>query len=144
MKIAMMIALPIAVLGAGTLAGAKDASLLQPGEYRVTIGLQLPHMEGVAGAEVHTICVRAGDTGTHGLVALSDHNPLRQCPASNVLQSRDGLRFDIVCPGSDAAVGTAQYTMQAHRFDGAITVKMGGKNMTMTERQSGRRVGYCK
>jgi Protein of unknown function (DUF3617) len=144
MRIAMAIALPIAALGAGAIAEAKEASLLQLGEYRVAVRIELPHLEHVAGAKVDTICVTAGDTGTHGLMALSDHNPLRQCPASNVLQSSDSLTFDIVCPGSDAAVGAARYTMQADSFDGAITVKMGGKNMTMIERQSGRRVGNCK
>jgi uncharacterized protein DUF3617 len=141
-----MIALPMAaVLGAGALAaGAKDAAL-QPGEYQVTTQLELPHIEDLRSAlRVDSICVTAGDAGTHGLVSLSHHNPLRKCPASNVLQNGDTLTFDIVCPGSDAAVGAARYTMRAQHFDGAIVVKMGGKNMTMVERQSGRRVGTCK
>jgi hypothetical protein len=142
----VMIALPIAaVLGAGALAAAKDAALLRPGEYRVTIRVDLPHIEDVGSAtKVDSICVTAGDAAMRGLAALSDLNPLRKCPTSNVLQNGDTLSFDIVCPGNDAAVGIARYTMQADYFDGTITVKMGGKNMTMIERQSGRRIGDCK
>lgn len=141
-----MIALPLAgIFAAGALAGAEEAALLQPGEYQVSIRLELPHMEDMGRATaVASICVMAGDAGTYGLFVLSDLNPLRKCPASNVRRDGDTLTYDIVCPGSDAPVGSASYTMRAERFDGAIAVKMGGKNMTMIERQSGRRVGNCK
>jgi hypothetical protein len=141
-----MIALPMAaIFGAAALAGRAEATPLQPGEYQVTIHLELPHIEDTTGTtKLDSICVTAGDSATHGLVVLSHLNPLRKCPASNVVRGGDVLTFDIVCPTTDAAVGSARYTMRADRFDGAITVKMGGKNMTMIERQSGRRVGNCK
>lgn len=141
-----MIALPMAaILGTGAPARAEEVPRLQPGGYQVTIRLKLPHIEVMTGVlDMASICVTAGDAGTHGLVALSDPNPLRKCPASNVLQNGDTLTFDIVCAGSDAAVGSARYTIGAEYFDGTITVKMGGKNMTMIERQSGRRVGNCR
>jgi hypothetical protein len=134
-----------AVFGGGVPAGAEEAAPLQPGEYQVTIRLDLPHIEetGLA-TKVASICVLVGDAGAQGLSVLSDVNPLRKCPPSNVRRNGDTLTFDIVCPGSDAAVGSASYTMRVEHFDGAITVKMGGKNMTMIERQSGRRVGDCK
>jgi hypothetical protein len=60
-----------------------------------------------------------------------------------VRRDGDTLTYDIVCAGSDAPVGAAKYTLRAESFEGAIVVKMGGKNMTMIERQSGRRVGGC-
>jgi uncharacterized protein DUF3617 len=145
MKKAMMSLATAAILGAGAVAEAEEAALLQPGEYLVTIRLELPHIEDVAGTtKVGSTCVTVVDAETRGLVVLSELNPLRQCPASNVLQDGDTLTFDIVCPGTDAAVGSARYIMWAERFDGAITVRMGGKNMTMIERQSGRRAGNCK
>jgi uncharacterized protein DUF3617 len=141
-----MIVLPmVAILGTRALAGVEEAPLLQPGEYQVTVRLELPHIEVTSGAlKVDHICVTAGDADAHGLVVLSDLNPLRKCPASNVRRNGDTLDFDIVCPGGDAAVGSARYTIRAEHFDGAIAVKMGGKNMTMIERQSGRRVGNCR
>jgi hypothetical protein len=129
----------------GAVAGAEDARLLQSGEYAVRVRLELPHVEDMGAAtKVDRICVTAGDAGTHGLGALGDGNPLRKCPAFNVRHDGPSLTFDIVCPGSDAAVGAAKYTMRADSFEAAIAVKMGGKNMTMIERQSGHRVGRCK
>lgn len=140
------IALPIALLvGARALAGSQASELPWPGEYRVTVQVALPHIEDMRDAtKVESICVTAGDVGRHGLRALSNLNPLRKCPASNVIQHGGTLSFDLICPGNDAAVGSATYTIHPDRFDGAIAVKMGGKNMTMIERQSGRRVGDCK
>jgi hypothetical protein len=133
-----------AILGAGALS-AEETALLQPGEYQVIVRVQLPHIEDMSDAtKVDNICVTAGDAGTGGLAVLSHINPLRKCPTSNVRQSGDTLTFDIVCAGSDAAVGSAKYTMRAEHFDGSIAVKMGGKNMTMIEHQSGRRIGDCK
>jgi hypothetical protein len=141
-----MIAWPLAAaLGAGAVAGAQETAPLQPGEYQVSIRLELPHIEGKGlVTTMASICVPPGDAGTQGLFVLSDLNPLRSCPASNVRRNGDTLTFDIACPASDAAVGSASYTIRAEHFDGTIAVKMGGKNMTMVERQSGRRVGNCK
>jgi hypothetical protein len=138
------IALALAgMAGAGVFA-ATASPLLQDGAYDVSIRLELPHVEYTgAAAAVASVCVAGGNAGTRGLAALGDGNPLRGCPASNVRRDGAILTFDIVCPGGDAAVGTARYTMWADRFEGAIAVKMGGKNMTMVERQSGRRVGVC-
>jgi hypothetical protein len=65
-------------------------------------------------------------------------------PPSNIRQAGDTLTFDLVCEGHNQAIASAKYTLAAQRFDGAIAMKMGGKNMTMTERQSGHRVGACK
>jgi len=136
---------PAAVmLGAGPAAGTEGL-LLQDGAYEVSVRLELPHVEdtGVA-ARLGRICVKADGAGTRGLAALGDGNPLRSCPASNVRHDGAILTFDIVCPGGDGAVGAARYIVWAERFEGSIAVKMGGKNMTMLERQSGRRIGGCE
>jgi hypothetical protein len=143
MRIAATALAMAGMLGAGVSAGAGTIPL-QDGAYEVSVRLELPHVEETgAGTNVASICVTAGDAGTHGLAALGDGNPLRNCPVSNVRHDGAILTFDIVCPGGDAAVGTARYTVWKERFEGAIAVKMGGKNMTMIERQSGRRVGAC-
>lgn len=128
----------------GTLALGGDTLVLHAGEYEVDSRLELPHVEDMGFSKVANICVTQGDGGTHGLVVLSENNPLSRCPASNVRQDADTLSFDIVCPGHNQAIAWAKYTLGTERFSGAIAMKMGGKNMTMTERQTGRRVGDCK
>jgi len=122
--------------------GAKAAAL-EPGEYEVRVRLELPHLENTAATKLARICVNGGYSSAPGLVVLSDNNPLTRCPASNIRENGGILSFDIVCPGVNAALGSAKFTIHAQGFEGAIAMKMGGKNMTMTERQSGRRVGNC-
>jgi hypothetical protein len=134
----------LCVAAAGTFCFAATASGLEPGEYEVSVGLELPHVEDTGVVKVTRICVTESDNGTHGLVVLSDNNPLGRCPASNVREGGGTLIFDIICPGGNAAVGSARYTLRARDFDGVITMKMGGKNMTMIERQSGHRAGSCE
>jgi hypothetical protein len=136
---------PVAIsLAAAAMAGAgahgEEAPGLLPGRYEVKVRLELRHV-AMATPKVTTICVT--ETGNRGLVVLSENNPLARCPASDIRQDGDTLTFAIVCPGGNQAVGSARYTLAPQRFTGVIAMKMGGKNMTMTEYQEGHRVGDC-
>jgi uncharacterized protein DUF3617 len=144
MKTAMLALAAAGIVTGAAHLGAGDAAFLQPGEYQVSVRLELPHVEDAGGAtKPVSLCMTADAAGAHGLRVLSDSNPLRTCPVSNVRRSEDTLTFDIACAGGDAATGAARYTLRPESFEGSIAVKMGGKNMTMIERQSGRRVGGC-
>jgi hypothetical protein len=130
----------IASLGAALADGA-----LQGGAYEVEVRLELPHIEDRVARKTATVCIADGvSDGTSGLAVLSDNNPLADCPARNVRAGADWLSFEIVCSGGNAATASATYTLAAERFEGRIAMKMGGKNMTMTETQVGRRIGPCK
>jgi hypothetical protein len=122
---------------------AEDASLLTAGRYEVRSRLELPYAESNGVTKLSSICIVAGDDGARGLVVLSENNPLAKCPASNAHQDNTTLTFDIVCPGGNAATASAKYQLGPQSFEGRIQMKMGGKNMTMTETQNGRRVGSC-
>lgn len=123
---------------------ADRASALRPGLYEVVVTLELPHLENVAARKTAMICVSDADgNGGRGLVVLSDNNPLAHCPVSNVEERDDLLTFDIVCQGGNAAIGSAKYVLKADAFEGRIAMKMGGKNMTMSETQRGHRVRDC-
>lgn len=120
---------------------AEDLALLRPGEYEVQMKLELPHIEDMGVMKTSRICIRK--EGTHGIVVLSENNPLVRCPASNIHQTGNELKFDIICQGHNQAVAWASFELGPEHFAGAFDMKMGGKNMTMTERQTGKRVGDC-
>ena len=136
-RVAVVLAAAFAV---GSGAHAEDAPVLQPGEYQVSVRLELRHV-AMAAPRQATICV--SEAGTQGLMVLSDNNPLARCPAADIHRAGDALTFEIVCPGGNQAVASARYTIAPQRFTGVIAMKMGGKNMTMTEYQVGRRIGNC-
>lgn len=133
------------VLAAAPLRQAHaDGDLLAAGRYDVDVRLELPHVEDLNMRKTASICVTLeGGGGSRGLTVLGDNNPLSRCPASNVRQDGSALTFDIVCEGTNAARASASYTLSETAFRGRITMKMGGKNMTMSETQVGRRVGVC-
>lgn len=131
-------------VGIGSVASTADQAALQPGAYEVEVRLELPHIDDTNTRKVETVCIAsAKNQGTHGLAVLSSNNPLGKCPSTNVAQDGATLKFDIVCPGVNQARGRATYLVAPTRFQGRIEMKMGGKNMTMTEVQSGHRTGAC-
>ncbi len=131
----------VAVIVSPVVAHASDVPL-EPGEYEVDVRLDLPHIEDMGAQRTARVCITDGET--HGIVVLSENNPLARCPVSNVRQSADQLNFDIVCEGHNQAIARARFQLSSNRFSGTFDIKMGGKNMTMTERQTGRRIGACR
>ena len=131
------------ILAGGALAGEND-SALEPGLYKVEVRLEIPNVWNWTAARSTTICVAdAPAPGELPLPVLSGNNPFSKCRADSV--DRDGARlaFDIVCEGRDAAKARARYTLARNEFRGRIRMVMGAKNMTITEVQSGRRIGSC-
>jgi hypothetical protein len=134
-------------IAAGILASAAGAepreNLPQPGAYEVRVRLEMPNVQHRAGTTA-TICFPyAGGANGAPFPVLSGNNPLARCPASNIRRDGAVLRFDILCEGRGAARAQAVYTLEPGAFEGRISMVMGGKNMTMTEVQIGRRIGPC-
>jgi hypothetical protein len=120
---------------------AADRIALDPGAYRVTYRLEVPHVEQFAIDIEATVCASARALPK----VLSANNPLAYCPAANIRRTGGKLTFDILCPGraNDSARATAIYTLSRGHIEGRIHMVMGGKNMTYVEIQSWRRIGPC-
>lgn len=135
-------ALPLAMVTAiaPALAEAGEA-LLEPGSYCVEVRLELPHLSDTEATKEVVICVDAGKDPTAALHALSTNNPLVDCPVHGHSISGDTIHFEVACKGTNAAKGSAVFQLDHDNYRGHIVMKMGGKNMTMTEHQMGRRMG---
>jgi hypothetical protein len=136
--------LVLAMNAAGPAAAGDRQAVLMDGSYEVEVRLELPHLEDAGVTKLETVCIsNAKDGGSHGLAVLSDNNPLARCPVSNVREEGGSLTFDVICEGRNAAKASAAYLLDSQQFRGRIAMTMGGKNMTMTETQVGRRIGDC-
>ena len=114
--------------------------LLQAGAYEVEARLELPNvLRGVATSWA-TICIPYEGTNGAPFPLLSANNPLAGLPGEQLERDGAALRFDILCEGRGAAWAHAVYKLMPDAFEGRIAMVMGGKNMTMTEVQNGRRV----
>lgn len=127
------------------LSAPAAAAPLQDGAYEIEVKLELPHLEDMTPKKLVTLCLSSEPgPSVHGIAVLSDNNPLAKCPISNVREAGSELTFDIACEGKNSAKASAKYDLAPDRFRGRITMQMGGKNMTMSEVQAGRRVGACE
>jgi hypothetical protein len=55
----------------------------------------------------------------------------------------DAIYYPLVCDGSNGTTGTAQLHADADRVKGVLQIKMGGKNMTFSQRIEAKRQGDC-
>jgi hypothetical protein len=134
----------LAGLFSGAAAAEETQALLQAGAYEVKVRLEIPNVVNWTADKIETICVADAPAATRPpLPVLSDNNPFADCPARNVQREGRTLSFEIVCEGLNMAKARAAYTLSADRFEGRIGIVLGAKNMTMTEVQTGRRVGAC-
>ncbi len=143
-RVTSTVALALLLAGGARAEQERDKSLLQDGAYEVKVRLELPNVETWATTTTTTICIPyAGGTSGAPFPVLSGRNPLTECPARNVQRNGATLSFEIVCAGRDAARARAVYTLMPDAFRGRIAMVMAAKNMTLTEVQSGQRVGIC-
>lgn len=121
-----------------------DGMQLSSGRYAIDFSLELPHLERYAVTRSTTRCVDLS-TLVDGapLPVLSGNKVFEQCSVENVRQGAGKLAYDIVCKGRAAARAVATYDLKPDRFRGRVAMVLGAKNMTMTEVQTGRRLGQC-
>ena len=135
----LLIAMP------GALSGAQAGDvLLQPGLYEVTISLELPNVvaTGVGPSTVRR-CITRDDVHTGAAFGVLGQNPIQACPLKDYSISGNQASYRIECAGPNAPHAAGVFDIAATAYRGVITMNMGGKNMTMSERQRGRRIGPC-
>jgi hypothetical protein len=127
--------------------GAEASELrLQSGAYAIRHRLELPHVERWAVERVDITCLRenlGADRQGPMPPILSANMPFRACATKEWRLNGNRLDYDIACPGRGAAKAHATYILSGDAFSARIFMTMGAKNMTMTEVQSGQRVGSC-
>jgi Protein of unknown function (DUF3617) len=125
----------------GATAGDRQ---LEAGAYVIRYRLELPHVERWAVEKTDTACLAGLPVpgGAH-IPILSANMPFKGCTTRALRSTGKVLDYDIVCPGRGAAKAHASYTLSDSGFEARIFMTMGGKNMTMTEIQQGRRTGTC-
>jgi hypothetical protein len=120
------------------LAGMARADDGPAGLYAITARLELPHVERWAVDRTRVMCL----DGRLPVPVIAGVG-LAGCAAARVRNDGERLGYAIVCPGRDAARAEARYRLGPEGFRGRIAIVMGAKNMTMTEVQTGRRLGAC-
>jgi len=124
-------------------ANAAAPVAIPPGEYDLTTQTLLPHLEeALRYATTRTRqCLREPDAT--GMFPLLQHPAFVGCNLVRKAEVGDGLHFTLQCLNAEAASGSAVFELGASHFSAVLDLKMGGKNMTLSQRLHGPRVGPC-
>ena len=116
----------------------------EPGAYDVTVETVMPHLEeSLRYATIRERRCVAAD-GFASLFPALHYASLEGCTLTEHSRSGNTLRYGLVCPSVKAATGVAWLKDAAGRVTGALEIKMGGKNMTFTQRVEAIRRGECE
>lgn len=136
--------LPAALLAAVSLCGgATPVAILRPGEYELTTQTILPHLEEALRYATNRArqCLRAPDATD--VFPLLRHQAFAGCSLVPESEADDGLHFTLQCVNPQAASGSAAFEVDTSHVSAVLELKMGGKNMTLSQRLYGPRLGPC-
>jgi Protein of unknown function (DUF3617) len=132
----------IAALAASGVGAAEP--VLTPGLYQVEVRIALPNVQDVAAPIALTRCVSPADLKSGQAFFVLSDNPLRHCDLLDYQLTAGTATYRIACPGPNRGSAAAVFETTDHTYRGNIKMNMGGKNMTMSEMQAGRRIGDCQ
>jgi hypothetical protein len=131
----------LAALNFSAAAGSPIA--VPSGNYELTIETVLPHLEEALryATEHKRQCLHEPDAT--GVFPLLKHQAFTGCKLGPRAQGEDGLHFTLQCLNPEAASGSAAFQVDAGTVAAVLDIKMGAKNMTVSQRIHGRRLGPC-
>ena len=132
----------VAAALAATGADAADSSLT-PGLYQIEVRISLPNVQDVAAPLIVTRCLRPDDLESGQAFFVLSDNPLRSCELVDYQATASTAIYRIACAGPNRGSAVAVFDTRVTTYRGTIKMNMGGKNMTMSETQAGKRIGDC-
>jgi hypothetical protein len=134
LAVVCLLALPPAV--------AADRLALAGGRYDISAQMLMPHLEEMRRIRTREArCIAPGDAAA--LFPVLRQPALRGCAFAHGERGPAGFEYLLVCESARVASGRAQFEQRSDRIIGVMDVKMGGKNMTFTQRIEARRDGDC-
>ena len=124
-------------------AGPALANRLEPGLYEIAVEVELPNILRTSTPTTVRRCITKLQIETQDAFQIESDNPIARCKRSPIRTGSGKAGFQAVCAGGSGGYAEALFVMSADGFTGAIRMDMGGKNMTLIERQTGRRIGAC-
>ena len=123
-------------------ASAEPAAPSPAHRYAVAAQMVMPHLDEMRRNVVHhTRCV--ADDAPDGLFPVLDQHALRGCRLAYPKQSGAREDYVLLCASAMVASGTATIERHDDKLVGTLAVKMGGKNMTFSQRVEAQRGEVC-
>ena len=133
-----IVVLCMAVFGTSA---AQPGTLVPPGLYALTTETVMPHLEeALRYATVKSTKCLTGNSA-ESFFPLLQHEALSGC---SLAETERADSFILNCCNPEAATGLAKLEHSPSGMRATLELKMGGKNMTLSQRVAGLRLGDCK
>jgi len=132
----------LALFGLCSPAPASTVSVA-PGLYELTAQTVLPHLEENLRYATTRSSECLGTQEASALFPLLRHEAFAGCSLVHESSTETQAHFSLRCSNPQAATGAAHFALQPGGFQAVLYVKMGGKNMTLSQRLTAPRLGAC-
>ena len=111
--------------------------------YEVTTETVMPHVEENLRYATTREKRCLGHAELSSAFPILSHESLNGCKLAHEKRVEDSVTYLLICEGGNGTTGTAQWLLGADQVTGRLDVKLGGKNMTFTQRITAKPVGEC-
>jgi hypothetical protein len=112
--------------------------------YAVTTEIGMPNLEENLryAVQQEQVCLTR-DALYHRFPILS-HPALANCRLGDSAENSFGTQFPLVCDNNHGTTGSALWTTYGVRTTGTLSIRLGGKNMTLWQRVTATARGPCR
>ena len=136
----MVLAAAASLLCAATWASGEAVA---PGTYEITAQVVMPHLEENLryATTRERRCLRNDELAS--VFPILRHHSLEGCKLGAETRLGGTIRYVLACASPQVATGAARLDAASGRITGTLEIKMGGKNMTFSQRIDAVRHGDC-
>jgi len=136
------VALAITASSSGADATPQADMKLEPRLYELTTETLMPNLEeNLRYTITHAQrCVQEADL--RRLFPVLDHPALQGCTLQDGRRDLENISYTLVCTARDTQ-GQASWQLGKQHLRGTLEVRLGGKNMTFSQRVHARALGPC-
>lgn len=115
-----------------------------PARYRLRTETSMPNLDENLryATRNEERCLDPADLSTQ--FWMTDDSALTDCHLEKARQDATAADYELICRGKHGAEGHARWTFDGPRISGVLDLRLGGKNMTLTQRITGERIGDCR
>jgi hypothetical protein len=114
-----------------------------PRLYDLTAETSMPHLEENLRYTIERSQRCLGRDDLASAFPILHHPSLAGCKLREQRHGENTLSYQLVCDRAAGTTGQATWHVEEHIIRGTLAVKLGGKNMTFSQRITGRALGPC-
>jgi hypothetical protein len=112
--------------------------------YAVTTEIGMPNLEENLRYTIQQEQVCLTEDALYHRFPILNHPALAHCHLGAQSENSFGTQFPLVCDNNHGTTGTLLWTRYGVRSTGTLSIRLGGKNMTLWQRVTATARGPCR